>query len=121
MSVWGWIAVVFVGGFGAIGRFLLDALISERVRGDVPFGTLAVNLSGTLFLGLLTGLGASGNLLVLAGVAALGSYTTFSTWMLETYRLAEDAELWPALLNATVSLALGFGAALLGRAIGLQL
>lgn len=72
-------------------------------------------------LGLLTGLGAKGNLLLLVGTATIGSFTTFSTWMLETYRLAEDHELRPALVNAAISLALGFGAALLGRTIGLHL
>ncbi len=55
---------------------------------------------------------------MLAGTATLGSYTTFSTWMLETHRLAEDAKLPAALLNVLVSLAVGVGAAALGRTIG---
>jgi CrcB protein len=106
---------------GAIGRFVLDATISECIGRDFPFGTLTVNATGALLLGLLTGLAVSGNLLVLAGTATLGSYTTFSTWMLETHRLAEGSETRRAVLNVVVSLAVGFGGALLGRTIGLQL
>ena len=118
MTLWFWLAVAAIGGCGAIARFVIDALIADRVGRDFPLGTLAINLTGTL---VLVGLGAAGNLYLLAGTATLGSYTTFSTWMLESYRLAEDAELGPAVLNAVLSLLLGFGAALLGRTIGLHL
>ena len=52
-----------------------------------------VNLTGAALLGLLVGLGFTGDRLLLAGTATLGSYTTFSTWMLETQRLVEDGEL----------------------------
>jgi len=107
-----------LGGLGAIGRFLLDALISGRSRSDFPLGTLAVNLSGAFLLGLLTGIALEGDALVLAGTATLGSYTTFSTWMFETHRLAEDGELALAATNALLSLAVGVGAAALGRAVG---
>ena len=58
---------------------------------------------------------------MLAGTATLGSYTTFSTWMLESQRLAEDAEGAGALLNIALSLAAGVGAAALGHAIGVRL
>ena len=121
MTVWLWLAVAGIGGIGAIGRFVIDALVAGRVGRSFPLGTLTINATGTLLLGVLIGAGASGNLYLLAGTATLGSYTTFSTWMLETYRLAEDAEPRPALLNAVVSLLLGFGAALLGRTIGMSL
>ncbi len=118
MSAWVWAGVVVLGGLGAIGRFLLDGLISGRARSDFPFGTFAVNLSGAFLLGLLTGIALEGDALVLAGTATLGSYTTFSTWMLETHRLAEDGELALAAVNAMLSLAVGVGAAALGRAMG---
>ena len=100
---------------------MLDVLDRRPAGRDFPLGTLMINLTGTFALGLLVGVGATGNLLLLAGTATLGCYTTFSTWMLETYRLAEDAEPRPAVVNAVVSLLLGFGAALLGRTIGLHL
>lgn len=121
MTVWLWFAVAGVGGAGAIVRFVIDTLVADRARRQLPIGTLTINLSGTLLLGVLVGAGAEGNLYLLGGTAMLGSYTTFSTWMLETHRLAEDAELRPAIVNAVASLVLGFGAALLGRAIGLSL
>jgi len=120
MSVWVWIGVALLAGAGAVVRFVLDAAITQRHGRGFPFGTLAVNASGALALGLLTGLAASGDTLVLAGTATLGSYTTFSTWMLETHRLAEEGALAPAALNVLVSLAVGVGAALLGRAIGMH-
>jgi len=118
MSAPVWIGVVLLGGAGAIARFVLDSAVSARLGRGFPLGTLVVNASGALALGLLTGLAASGDTLVLAGTATLGSYTTFSTWMLETHRLAEDGALAPAALNVLVSLAIGIGAELLGRAIG---
>jgi CrcB protein len=118
VSAWLWLGVALLGGAGAGARFLLDALISARASGALPLGTLAVNASGSLLLGLLAGLAVGGSLLVLAGTATLGSYTTFSTWMLETQRLAEDARAPAAILNVLVSLAVGVAAAALGRTIG---
>ena len=85
---------------------------------DFPFGTLAINLSGALILGFLTGLALSHDEALLAGTAAVGSYTTFSTWMFETERLAEDRELGRAVANVVVSLVLGVAAAALGNWIG---
>jgi CrcB protein len=117
-----WIGVAGLGGCGALARFLLDAAISGRAgAGDFPLGTLAVNASGSLLLGLLSGLAVGGSLLVIAGAATLGSYTTFSTWTFETQRLVEDADVSRAGLNLAVSLAVGLGAAALGRAIGAHL
>lgn len=121
MSDWVWIAVAAVGGAGAIGRFLLDGLIAERAGRDFPYGTFAVNISGALVLGVLAGLAVEGNLLVIAGTAAIGSYTTFSTWMLETHRLAEGTEVRRSTVNTALSLLAGFAAALLGHAIGAHL
>jgi CrcB protein len=121
MSAWVWVAVALLGGIAAIARFMSDALIARRVDRDFPFGTLAVNASGALLLGLLTGFAVQGNLLVLAGTATLGSYTTFSTWMFESHRLAEDAEVSSAIVNVLLSLAIGVAAAALGRTIGAHL
>lgn len=119
--VWGGVAVL--GGAGAIARFMLDSAIGSRTAraGGFPLGTFAVNVSGALLLGLLSGAALTGDALVLAGAATLGSYTTFSTWMLESQRLAEDADASGALLNILLSLAVGIGAAALGHAIGAHL
>jgi fluoride exporter len=121
VSAWVWIGVAGLGGVGAAGRFLLDKLIAVRTSGAFPLGTFTVNVSGALLLGLLSGLASDGDLLVLAGTATLGSYTTFSTWMFETHRLAEGSELAGAIVNVLASLALGVGAAALGRTIGVHL
>ena len=121
MSAWAWVAVALAGGAGAISRFAADRAISRRAGRAFPFGTLTINATGSAVLGLLTGLALSGDALVIAGTATIGSYTTFSTWMLETQRLAEDGALGGAALNVGVSLALGVAAAALGRTIGAHL
>ena len=120
MSAWVWIAVLFVGGLGAIGRFLLDSLISGRAGRQFPYGTFTINLLGALGLGLLAGLALSPTLYTIAGTATIGSFTTFSTWMLETHRLTEDSEIPRAILNTLASLVAGFAIALLGHAIGVR-
>jgi len=94
---------------------LVDRAIASRVARPFPFGTLTVNLTGAVLLGLLSGLTLSHQMALLAGTAFVGSYTTFSTWMLETQRLAEERQVWPAAANIVVSVVLGVAAALLGQ------
>ncbi|HEV2945305.1 MAG TPA: fluoride efflux transporter CrcB [Solirubrobacteraceae bacterium] len=118
MSGWVWIGVALLSGIAAIGRFLLVRLLSSRLKGAFPLGTFAVNMTGTLLLGLLAGLAVQGDALVLTGTATLGSYTTFSTWMLETHRLAEEGKVTVAAVNILLSLAVGIVAVALGRVIG---
>jgi len=113
-----WIAVAALGSVGSIARFLLDGVVSARVGGAFPLGTLAVNASGAFVLGVLNGVALSGAALTLAGSATIGSYTTFSTWMLETHRLGEDGRLLAGALNVLLSVAVGIAAALLGRTLG---
>jgi fluoride exporter len=115
------IALGLVGGVGAIGRFLLDAAVAERVGRSFPWGTLAVNLSGALCLGVLAGAAVEGDAARLAGTGFLGAYTTFSTWMLESQRLGEEGRLRLGLANLGVSLATGLAAAWLGQSIGAAL
>ena len=117
MSGWTWLGVALLGGIGANARFLAHTLVAWRAGNEFPFGTLVVNASGSFVLGLLAGFSLSGDALVLAGTATLGSYTTLSTWMLETWRLDEEGRRWAAPLNVFVNLALGLGAAALGRLI----
>lgn len=113
-----WLGVGVLGGTGGIVRFLLDAAVSERTDGRFPAGTLVVNVSGSVLLGLLAGVALHGDALLLAGTAVLGSYTTFSTWMLESHRLAEDGHARSLALNVALSLALGLAGVALGRALG---
>jgi fluoride exporter len=113
-----WTAVAALGGVGAVARFLVDAAVATRLARAFPWGTLAVNLSGAFVLGVLAGGGVRGDALLLAGTGTLGAYTTFSTWMFESIRLAEDGSRWPAVVNVAGSLAAGLAAVAIGRAIG---
>jgi CrcB protein len=117
VSAWTWLGVALLGGVGANARFFVHTLVLQRTGAGLPLATLAVNASGSLLLGLLAGVALSGDALVLAGTATLGSYTTFSTWMLETELLAARGRGVVAALNVLLSLALGIGAVALGRAI----
>jgi fluoride exporter len=121
MSVLVWAGVVVIGGAGSVLRFYVDGMVAAASGRDFPYGTLAVNLSGAVILGLLTGLAVGGDAALLAGTAAVGSYTTFSTWILETQRLTEERQHRKAVLNIAVSLVLGVAAAELGRLIGAHL
>jgi fluoride exporter len=121
VSALAWVGVAILGSLGSLARFLLDRTVSSRHSSSFPFGTLAVNASGALVLGLLTGLTLSGEALLLAGTATIGSYTTFSTWMLETHRLGEDGQFLQGALNVLVSVLVGFAAAALGKSIGAAL
>jgi fluoride exporter len=121
VSVPVWIAVGLFGGVGALLRFIVDGLIADRVGSEVPLGTFVVNMSGAAILGLLVGLGFGGDRLLLAGTATIGSYTTFSTWMLESQRLVEEGELAAAGANVLLSLGAGLGAVALGKFIGAHL
>jgi len=121
MTVLAWCAAAVLGGIGALLRFAVDSAVSQRMARDFPYGTLVVNLSGAVVLGFTTGLALSGDEGVLIGSATVGAYTTFSTWMLETHRLAEDGEPARAFANIAVSLVVGLGAAALGRTLGAHL
>jgi fluoride exporter len=118
MPLWVWLGVGVLGGFFAIARFLVDAIVSSRVGSEFPWGTFTVNISGSLVLGILFGAGVNGRDYVLAGSACVGAYTTFSTWMLESYRLGEDDDRRPLLAYVLGSLVIGLLAAALGRILG---
>ena len=110
MSAWTWVGIAALGGVGALAR----VLVLQRGR----HGLLIVNVSGAFALGLLVGAGVHGESRVLLGSGALASFTTFSTWMLETEGLRERREGGMAVANVAVGLALGLAAVALGWAIG---
>jgi CrcB protein len=113
-----WTGVALLGGVGAVARYAVSAVVTRRSDGWFPWGTLAVNLSGTAVLGLLAGLALHGDALTLAGGGLLGSYTTFSTWMLDSDRLAEHHNGRALAMNLAGSLLVGLAAVALGRALG---
>jgi CrcB protein len=123
MSIAVWIGVACLGGCGALARFLLDGAIGSRLGGEFPWGTFAINVSGSFVLGIV--------FVVMTErfrpepwvrsaitIGLLGAYTTFSTLSLETYRLAEDGAYGLAVANALGSLAAGFAAVYAGVVIG---
>jgi CrcB protein len=112
------VGVGLLGGAGAIARFALDGTVASRVAGSFPLGTLAVNLTGALALGVLHGAGVDGDAFRLVGTGLLGAYTTFSTWTLESHRLGEDGRVALGLANLLVSLALGLACVWLGDRLG---
>ncbi|HEY2131312.1 MAG TPA: fluoride efflux transporter CrcB [Streptosporangiaceae bacterium] len=121
MTVLLWTGVVLIGGAGSVARFLADGLVGSAAGRGFPFGTFAINVSGAMILGLLTGLALGHTQALLAGTAAVGSYTMFSTWMFETERLTEERQAGLAVANVLASLVLGVSAAALGRYLGTQL
>jgi CrcB protein len=116
-----WVAVMLIGGAGSVLRFVADGVVGSAAGRGLPVGTLAVNVSGAVILGGITGLALGHDQALLAGTAAVGSYTTFSTWMLETQRLTEERQHRLAAVNVIASLALGIAAAWLGQQLGAQL
>lgn len=99
-----WISLA--GGVGAATRYVADSLIRSRWAIDFPVGTLVINVTGSLILGLLTGLviahGASRDLRAIAGAGFCGGYTTFSAASLETVRLAQQRR-WIECLGYTAA------------------
>ena len=107
------VALVLLGGaVGAPLRYLTDLLVQSRHDSVLPWGTLTVNVAGSLVLGAVAGAvahaGLPGWVLTLVGTGLCGALTTFSTFGFETVRLAEDGSWAEALINVTVSLTAGF-------------
>lgn len=116
--------LVGIGGFvGAIARRVVDLWVSDRVGSAFPLGTLVINVSGAFLVGLLFAWALERGVLpreirgpVMIGF--LGAYTTFSTWMLESWRLVEDGAWALAAFNLAGSVALGLVAVVAGLAVG---
>ncbi len=114
-----WLGAGALGAVGSVARFTLDGAVARRVEGGgLPWGTLAVNVLGSLALGLIVGAGLGGDPRFLLAGGLLGSFTTFSTWMLETHRLAEEGQGTTAAVNLALSAALGIAAIVAGWWIG---
>ena len=99
MSLPGWIAVGLLGGVAAAARFAIDAAIHRRARGPFPLGIFAVNVGGAFALGLVAGATLHGEALVIVAGGGIGSFTTFSTWILDAHRL--DRRVTPASPGST--------------------
>lgn len=114
------VLVVVGGGLGALARYWLSGVVQRRV-GSFPWGTMVVNLSGALLLGLAEGGDIDAMMRDPLTIGVLGGYTTFSTWMVETNALGSgggSAGLRRAAANVVVPLIAGVGLASLGFALG---
>lgn len=108
---------------GALCRYWIGLVASERWPGTFPTGIFLINASGSLVLGLLYGLGSvkgplPPGLALGLGVGFLGAYTTFSTWSVDTLRLIQGGLLHQAALNIFGSVAAGLLAAWIGYLSG---
>lgn len=118
MSAPAWFAVALLGGSAAAARFLIDASVTARTDHPFPLGILAINLAGALALGLVAGVALEGQALVIVAGGGIGSFTTFSTWILDSHRLAEAGHTHLVWLNLGLSLVAGFAAVALGHWLG---
>jgi len=118
MSAPAWVAVGLLGGAAAAARFLIDAAVTARTDHPFPLGILAINIGGALALGLVAGVALEGEALVIVAGGGIGSFTTFSTWILDSHRLAEAGHAHLVWLNLGLSLLAGFAAVTLGHWLG---
>jgi len=114
---------VGIGGFlGANARFLLGGWVASRMGSAFPYGTLLINVTGSLILGFLMGLFESRTfwpmLRPTLAVGFVGAYTTFSTFTYETVRLVEDGSWLWALAYTLGSVTGGLLAAVVGLVAG---
>ena len=114
ITVW----VALAGGAGALARFVLDGAARGRWSATFPWATVAINVSGSFVLGVLTGLvlfhGEPDTLRLVLGTGFCGGYTTFSTASVETVQLARRGAVVAAAGNALGTLVLAVGAGALG-------
>lgn len=117
------VGVGLAGAVGALSRYGLEGLISERFPGSFPLGTFVINVTGSFVLGFLFVVlteraAASPALRTSLTIGLVGAYTTFSTFSFETLRLLEDGAYRTAALNVVATLALGLFAVWAGMSVG---
>lgn len=117
-----WLYVVLGAMAGAPLRYLTDRAVQSRHDSVFPWGTLTVNVTGSLILGLVTGAATAGaagqELRLLLGTGLCGALTTYSTFSYETLRLTETGARGYAALNVAANTTAGLAAAFAGVALG---
>jgi fluoride exporter len=122
-----WLLIAVGGGIGSMMRYALQGFVGQEIAGRFfPLGTMAVNVSGCVAIGLLSGYFDGPQLIreeyrigLLVGV--LGGFTTFSSFGLETFRLADDREFLLATLNVVLSCGIGLTAVWIGYRVAQRL
>ena len=117
------LAIAAGGALGALLRFWMSNGIYALLGRNFPYGTLAVNVLGSLLMGFLyvmlvdkLALGPQWRAALLIGL--LGAFTTFSTFSMETLNLVEAGEVFKALLNVLLSVSLCLAATWFGVLAG---
>ncbi|MEV0809188.1 fluoride efflux transporter CrcB [Micromonospora sp. NPDC050200] len=112
------VLLIAVGAaLGAPLRYLADRVVQARHDSVFPWGTLTVNVAGSLLLGAVLAVPAGPAVTTLVGTGFCGALTTWSTFGYETLRLARSGARRHALANVLVSVAAGLAAASLGYAV----
>ena len=122
------IFLIFIGaGIGGVLRYAISTGIYNLLNQNFPYGTLVVNVSGSLLMGFLFVLilerfqTTAPQLRALLLIGFLGGYTTFSSFSIETINLIENGSLLPAVLNVLLSTILCLTATLVGVILGRNL
>jgi CrcB protein len=104
------------GAFGSITRYKLGMFVIQKSKANMgfPLGTFIINISGAFLLGIINGLNIDGNMYLLVADGFLGAYTTFSTFMYESFSLVKDNKILNATIYVLFSLMLGFLGFILG-------
>lgn len=117
-----YIWVCFGGAIGSGMRFLISGMVAQRIGQTFPFGTLVVNVTGSLIIGVLAGMSIPEGRWFLSPTAreflmigVCGGYTTFSSFSLQTLALAQEGEWLRAMVNSILSFALCLIAVWLGH------
>lgn len=118
-----YLLIAFGSALGGMARYWCTGLVDHRIGETFPWGTLVVNVTGSVLIGFFATLtapegrwfvGAETRQLVMIGI--LGGYTTFSSFSLQTLNLVRDGEWARAALNVLLSVLLCLGAVWLGHA-----
>ncbi|WP_074037793.1 fluoride efflux transporter CrcB [Exiguobacterium profundum] len=120
-----YIYVGLAGAVGALARYGLGMMIDSIGPSAFPVSTLLINLSGSFLLGFLTHMflrtgKLSPQFVTIVGTGMIGSFTTFSTFSVETIRLLDESRIGLALLYVFLSITLGLGSSWLGYRVGVR-